>query len=143
MKVRVGKNRIKKEKVWMKKKVVKKEGEFFSFPIVFPEEILGTFFTAPPFFLSFPLFLSFSFFFFPCPSFFFLMIDIGPAILSFNQKNAPAGISLRIHMERRKKILEGGREGRPFGPHISSSLNPTLQNLPSPYSPFGKIPLAP
>jgi hypothetical protein len=71
------------------------------------------------------------------------MIDIGPAILSFNQKNAPAGISLRIHMERRKKILEGGREGRPFGPHISSSLNPTLQNLPSPYSPFGKIPLAP
>jgi hypothetical protein len=44
-------------------------------------------------------------------------------------------------MERRKKILEGGREGRPFGPHISSSLNPTLQNLPSPYSPFGKIPL--
>jgi len=31
------------------------------------------------------------------------LTDIGPAILSFNQKNAPAGISLRIHMERRKK----------------------------------------
>jgi hypothetical protein len=39
------------------------------------------------------------------------MIDIGPAILSFNQKNAPVGIPLRFHMERRKKKWrEGGKE---------------------------------
>jgi hypothetical protein len=37
--------------------------------------------------------------------------------------------------------MEGGREGRPVGPHISSSLNPTLQSLPSPYSPLEKFPL--
>jgi hypothetical protein len=112
MKVRVGKKRIKKGKGLDEKESNEKiRGVFFFSHSISGKEILGTFFTAPPFFLSFPLFLSFSFFFFPCPSFFFLMIDIGPAILSLNQKNAPAGISLRLSYGKEKKNI-GGREGR-------------------------------
>jgi len=40
----------------------------------------------------------------------------------------------------KEKKKEGGREGRPVGPLISSSLNPTLQSLPSPYSPLENSP---
>jgi hypothetical protein len=38
------------------------------------------------------------------------MIDIGPAYYSFNQKNAPVGISLRLYGKEKKKWREGGKE---------------------------------
>jgi len=71
------------------------------------------------------------------------MIDIGPAILSFNQKNAPVGIPLRIHMERRNKKLEGGREGKTHRPSYLFLSQPNLTKPPLSVFSLWKIPLAP
>jgi hypothetical protein len=113
VKVRVGKRK-------------KKKGEFFSFPCCVFLIIKKT----PRYLFYYP------FFPFPCPSF-FLSDDRYWSRLFIPQPGKCTSRDFPPDMERRLK--EGGREGRPIGPLFSSSLNPTLQNLPLSVFSFGKV----
>jgi len=118
----------------------KKRGVFFFSLCNFTQRVIYQvpFLLPLIFFLSSYLFLFFLFLF--SVSLFFLSDDrYWSRTFIPSQENAPVGIPLRFFMEKRKK-KEGGREGRPVGPLISSSLNPTLQSLPSPYSPLENSP---